>query len=165
MNCKNCRSGIPPLPYYREGDAEKPQKKVDEDACYDIFTSEDSGEIEPDEVKMLKTGIYLVIPRGFEVVVRPRSGLSTKYPNYIANSPGTIDATYRGEVKVIFVNNTDETAIIPKGTKIAQIGMRKVPEYEMSELTEKEFKKAKETADRGGGFGSSGNGALDEYIS
>lgn len=135
-------------------------KKVASDACYDIYTSEDSGPIRSGKIKMLSTGIRLLIPEGFEVVIRPRSGLSTKWNNYVSNSPGTIDAHYRGEVKISFANNTPEDIEnIQKGTKIAQLGMRRLPDYEAIEISSEEYEKQKSISDRRGGFGSSGDRA------
>jgi dUTP pyrophosphatase len=83
--------------------------------------------IEPGEVKVVPTGIRIAIPAGFELQVRPRSGMSIKYPNYIANSPGTVDADYRGDIGIIVVNNTKSSMYLKAGDRIAQLIYAKVP--------------------------------------
>ena len=76
----------------------------------------------PGQVMLVSTGIAVEIPYGFEGQIRPRSGLSLRFPNYIANSPGTIDSDYRGEIKIIIVNNTkDRNFVIKQGDRIAQL--------------------------------------------
>ncbi len=111
---------------------------------------------EPIELKPLgraivPTGLYLEIPAGYEVQVRPRSGLAAKKGITVLNAPGTIDADYRGEVCVILVNLSGEPFVIERGERIAQLVLTKheVIEWEeASELAESE---------RGaGGFGSTG---------
>ena len=100
---------------------------------------------------MVPTGLYLEIPAGYEVQVRPRSGLAAKKGITVLNAPGTIDADYRGEVCVILVNLSSEPFTIEKGERIAQLVLARheVIEWEeASELAESE---------RGaGGFGSTG---------
>jgi dUTP pyrophosphatase len=79
-------------------------------------------------VKPLKTGLAFGIPKGYEVQIRPRSGMSITFPNYIANSPGTIDADYRGEIMILAVNNSLNTPmVIKKGDRIAQAVLAIVP--------------------------------------
>ena len=100
---------------------------------------------------MVPTGLYLEIPAGFEVQVRPRSGLAAKRGVTVLNSPGTIDADYRGEVRVILVNLGAEDFVIERGERIAQLVLAR---HEVIEWEETE-----ELADseRGaGGFGSTG---------
>lgn len=103
------------------------------------------------ERTLIKTGLFLEIPEGFEGQVRPRSGLALKKGISIPNSPGTIDADYRGEVGVILVNLSKEPFTIENGDRIAQLVFAKVvqADWEVTEeLTE---------TDRGaGGFGSTG---------
>lgn len=140
-------------------DAVMPTKKVTTDACWDVYTVQDE-EIPPKHVKALHTGWRLAIPNGYEVVVRPRSGLSLQYPSYLSNSPGTIDEDYRDELKVIFANNTESIVKIDKFTKIAQIKLQKVCDHYLTEINDKEYDRIKKESDRGGGFGSSGNHAF-----
>ena len=109
----------------------------------------------PGEVKVVKTGVHVAIPAGFEIQVRPRSGMSIKYPNYIANSPGTIDADYRGDIGIVMVNNTKEPMMLDAGDRIAQLVYAEVP----IEPTWKMVAGIHElpTSVRGnGGFGSTG---------
>ena len=100
---------------------------------------------------MVPTGLFIEIPAGYEVQVRPRSGLAAKKGITVLNAPGTIDADYRGEVCVILVNLSDEAFTIESGERIAQLVLAKheVIEWEeVSELTESVRGK--------GGFGSTG---------
>ncbi len=100
---------------------------------------------------LVKTGLFMEIPAGFECQVRPRSGLAFKNGITVLNSPGTIDADYRGEVGVILINLSNETFVIEDGERIAQLVFAKVEQAEWNisiELSETE---------RGtGGFGSTG---------
>ena len=100
---------------------------------------------------MVKTGLFLEIPVGFECQVRPRSGLAYKNGVSVLNSPGTIDADYRGEVGVILINMSNENFVIENGERIAQLVFAKVEQAEWLEVIELS------TTDRGaGGFGSTG---------
>lgn len=100
---------------------------------------------------MVPTGIYIELPEGYEAQVRPRSGLAAKHGISIVNAPGTIDADYRGEIKVILVNLSKDDFTINPGERIAQMVIaryEKVEWVEVEELSESE---------RGaGGFGSTG---------
>ena len=77
--------------------------------------------IAPLERKLIDTGLFLAIPEGFEVQIRPRSGLSIKHGITILNSPGTIDADYRGEIKVVLANISNEPFVVNDGDRIAQM--------------------------------------------
>lgn len=107
--------------------------------------------LEPGEYKLVKTGIKMEIPRGFEGQIRPRSGLAFKYGITVLNSPGTIDADYRGEIGVLLINHGKELFKIQKGDRIAQMVLAahaRAPFEYVTDLTE---------TDRGeGGFGSTG---------
>lgn len=107
--------------------------------------------LNPGERKLIKTGLFLEIPEGFEAQVRPRSGLALKNGITVLNSPGTIDADYRGEIGVILINHSSEIFEINSGDRIAQLVFAKVEQavwYETESLNETE---------RGeGGFGSTG---------
>jgi dUTP pyrophosphatase len=100
---------------------------------------------------MIPTGLYLALPDGTEAQVRPRSGLAAKYGISVLNSPGTIDADYRGEVRVILVNLSNEPFVINPGERIAQMV---VARYEKVEWDEVEV--LDETERGAGGFGSTG---------
>ena len=97
------------------------------------------------------TGLYIQLPVGYEAQIRPRSGLACKYGITVANSPGTIDADYRGEVKVILVNLSNEPFVVNPGERIAQLV---VARYEKVEWDEVEV--LDETERGAGGFGSTG---------
>jgi len=100
---------------------------------------------------LIKTGLKLEIPSGYECQVRPRSGLAYKHGITVLNSPGTIDADYRGDVGVILINHGTETFTIEPGERIGQLVFAK---YERVEF---ELAKELETTERGaGGFGSTG---------
>ena len=100
---------------------------------------------------MVPTGLYVALPDGTEAQVRPRSGLAAKYGISVLNAPGTIDADYRGEVKVILVNLSNEPFVINPGERIAQMV---VARYEKVEWDEVEV--LDETERGAGGFGSTG---------
>lgn len=105
----------------------------------------------PLERAMIPTGLYIALPDGTEAQVRPRSGLAAKFGISVLNSPGTIDADYRGEVKVILVNLSNEPFVINPGERIAQMV---VARYEKVEWDEVEV--LDETERGEGGFGSTG---------
>ena len=103
------------------------------------------------EKAIVPTGLFMEIPVGYEAQVRPRSGLAFKHGVTVLNSPGTIDADYRGEIKVILVNLSKEEFIIENGERIAQMVIAAHEQAEWVEVTELE------ETDRGaGGFGSTG---------
>ena len=107
-------------------DAKLPEYAHDSDAGADIFAVEETV-IPPHQTAIIKTGIKVAIPAGYEIQIRPRSGLSLKTPLRIANAPGTIDANYRGEVGVIITNTGNLTQTIAKHDKIAQMVIAPVP--------------------------------------
>lgn len=107
--------------------------------------------LKPLERTIVKTGIYIQLPTGYEAQVRPRSGLALKKGVTVLNSPGTIDADYRGEVGVILINLSSEQFIIEDGERIAQMIVAK---YEQAEWVEAEA--LEETSRGAGGFGSTG---------
>ena len=78
-------------------------------------------EIKPRETKIIPTGLSVSIPQEFEIQIRPRSGLAAKYQLSVLNTPGTIDADYRGEIKVILINLGKKSFIVEKGLRIAQM--------------------------------------------
>jgi dUTP pyrophosphatase len=108
-------------------------------------------ELAPGERAAIPTGLALAVPRGFEVQVRPRSGLALRHGVTVANAPGTIDSDYRGEVMVILVNLGSEPFTIRRGDRIAQFVVAPVQRAVFSERAELP------ATDRGaGGFGSTG---------
>lgn len=100
---------------------------------------------------MVPTGLYIALPEGYEAQIRPRSGLAAKHGVTVCNSPGTVDADYRGEIKVILVNLSKEKFVINPGERIAQMVIAK---YEKIEWDEVEV--LDETERGAGGFGSTG---------
>ncbi|MAX81977.1 MAG: dUTP diphosphatase [Crocinitomicaceae bacterium] len=112
---------------------------------------EESVTLAPLERTLIKTGLFIELPVGYEAQVRPRSGLALKKGITVLNSPGTIDADYRGEIGVILVNLSNEPFVIENGERIAQLVIAK-HEQVTWELTE-----SLEDSERGeGGFGSTG---------
>lgn len=112
---------------------------------------EESISLKPLERTIVKTGIFMELPVGYEAQVRPRSGLAFKKGITVLNSPGTIDADYRGEVGVILVNLSDEEFIIEDGERIAQMVLAKHEQVNWFEVETLE-----ETERGSGGFGSTG---------
>lgn len=103
------------------------------------------------ERTIVKTGLFIELPMGYEAQVRPRSGLAAKKGITVLNSPGTVDADYRGEIGVILVNLSPEEFVIENGERIAQLIIAK---HERAEWTEVE--ELSETSRGQGGFGSTG---------
>lgn len=112
---------------------------------------DESIEIKPLGRALVKTGLFLEIPEGYECQVRPRSGLAYKKGITVLNSPGTIDADYRGEVGVILANISDETFVVNDGERIAQLVFAKFEQAEWIETNE-----LSDTHRGEGGFGSTG---------
>jgi len=103
------------------------------------------------ERKVIGTGIKIALPAGYEAQVRPRSGLSAKHGITVLNSPGTIDADYRGEIGIILVNLSSESYTVKPGERIAQLVFAKVEQVKW------DLKNDLDTTSRGdGGFGSTG---------
>ena len=108
--------------------------------------------IDPGETAIIPTGLALSIPKGFEVQIRPRSGLAAKQKISVLNTPGTIDADYRGEIKVILINLGQDSFKVEKGLRIAQMVVCPIEQAQLKEVDD-----LSET-DRGkGGFGSTGS--------
>ena len=105
-------------------------------AGMDVYSNEEL-ELEPLSTTIVKTGLFVKIPEGYEIQVRPRSGLSAKSKLRIANSPGTIDSDYRGEVCIILDNiSSEESYTINKGERIAQGVISKVEKITFEEVEE-----------------------------
>ena len=107
--------------------------------------------LEPLQRAMVPTGLYIALPEGTEAQVRPRSGLAAKHGITVLNTPGTIDADYRGEIKVILVNLSNSPFVIEPGERIAQMIVARYEQIEWESVEELG------TTERGaGGFGSTG---------
>ena len=131
-----------PLPKYET----KPSAGVDLRA--DI---EEEITLEPLERKLIGTGLFIALPPGFEAQVRPRSGMAYKHGLTVLNSPGTIDADYRGEIKVLMVNISNESYTVKPAERMAQMVISK---HEQADWQQVEI--LNETQRGAGGFGSTG---------
>jgi len=103
------------------------------------------------ERALIPTGLFIELPEGYEAQIRPRSGLAIKKGISLVNTPGTIDADYRGEIKIILINLSKDTFVVEDGERIAQMVIAR---HEQAEWTEVEV--LNETARGAGGFGHSG---------
>ncbi|MBQ0160531.1 MAG: dUTP diphosphatase [Bacteroidales bacterium] len=130
-----------------------PKYETSQSAGLDLraFLPEGSITMEPLQRCMVKTGLYIELPVGFEAQVRPRSGLALKKGITVLNSPGTIDADYRGEICVILINLSQEPFVINDGERIAQMV---VARHEQAELVE--VHELTDTERGAGGFGHTG---------
>lgn len=129
-----------------------PQYATEFSAGMDVRAAIDAPVVlEPLQRAMIPTGLYLQIPEGYEVQVRPRSGLAAKKGITVLNAPGTIDADYRGQVCVILVNLSNDPFTVERGERVAQLVLAK------HEIIEWEETDTLEDSARGdGGFGSTG---------
>ena len=109
--------------------------------------------IAPLERAMIPTGLFIELPEGYEAQIRPRSGLAAKFGITVLNTPGTIDADYRGEIKVILVNLSKEPFTVQRGERIAQMVVAEHKRVEWEDAQE-----LSHTARGEGGFGSTGLG-------
>ncbi len=107
--------------------------------------------IEPGKTAIIPTGLALSIPKGFEIQIRPRSGLAAKKKISVLNTPGTIDADYRGEIKIILINHGNESFRVENGLRIAQMVLCPVAKANLVEVDD-----LIETKRGVGGFGSTG---------
>jgi len=107
--------------------------------------------LKPLERMIIKTGLFLELPLGYEAQIRPRSGLAAKKGITVLNTPGTIDADYRGEIGVILVNLSQELFVVNNGERIAQMVIAKHERAEWNEVNE-----LSQTTRGAGGFGSTG---------
>ena len=119
-------------------------------AGMDVVAAEDL-DLLPGQRHAVATGFKLAIPEGYEIQVRPRSGLALKHGITVPNTPGTIDSDYRGELKIIMINHGDQPFPIRRGERIAQLVPAAVTQADFEEVEE-----LCETARGAGGFGSTG---------
>ncbi len=131
-----------PLPAYESEHAAGMDLRAAEDAI-----------LPPSGRALVATGIAIALPQGFEAQVRPRSGLAAKHGVTVLNAPGTIDADYRGEVKVILINHGADAFAIKRGDRIAQMVVAPVTRVTLAEAAS-----LSETERGAGGFGSTGRG-------
>jgi dUTP pyrophosphatase len=142
INIKIVNASSNPLPQY----ATKGSSGMDIRASLDIVVT-----LQPLERMLIPTGLFVEIPTGYEIQIRPRSGLAIKQGITCLNTPGTIDSDYRGEIKIILINLSSEEQVINQGDRIAQMIVQKT---EKAEFEQVEF--LNETERAAGGFGHTG---------
>jgi dUTP pyrophosphatase len=138
---------------FNSGDHELPKYESTGAAGMDVFAKEDVT-ILSGMTTLVPTGLFVEIPLGYEIQVRPRSGLSLKTGLRVANSPGTVDSDYRGEIKVIMTNTSNFPIEIKKGDRVAQLVLCEVPQITWVEVNTQE--ELSDTNRGGNGFGSTG---------
>lgn len=127
-----------------------PAKAHHDDAAFDLRSRVEM-ELRPGEPHLIPSGVFMELPLGFEAQVRPRSGLALKHALTVLNSPGTIDAGYRGEVSIIMMNAGKEPFTVKRGDRIAQMVISRLPEVELVQVDE-----LGSSVRGAGGFGSTG---------
>lgn len=133
-------------------DIELPRKMSELASGFDLYAAiTDEVVLHPGQRTLIPTGFALAMPAGLEAQIRPRSGLAFKHGITCLNTPGTIDADYRGEVKVLLVNHGDEPFIFRRGERIAQMVFQIVPEVNLIQVDE-----LSATVRGAGGFGHTG---------
>lgn len=120
-------------------------------AGYDVASAEPEFTIQPMERRLVRTGLALAIPAGYEAQVRPRSGLALKHGLTLPNTPATIDSDYRGELLVAVINLGTEPVTVGRGTRIAQMVFQRVEDVRLEAVDE-----LPPSERGGGGFGSTG---------
>jgi dUTP pyrophosphatase len=140
---------------YRETDNPLPEIKNDGDAGMDIRSNEDI-RIRAFSWVTIGTGLFIIIPYGYEGQVRSRSGLAAKSGLQVLNTPGTIDSGYRDELKVILINHNHMSYDVKKGDRIAQLVIKPIIESEMISIDKATHINESEMKNRGGGLGSTG---------
>ena len=127
-----------------------PKKAHEDDAAWDLKSRVDV-EAAPGKVTLIPTGLFLELPAGYEAQIRPRSGLALKNAVTLLNTPGTIDAGYRGEIQCIMFNTAETPYEVRRGDRIAQMVIARLPDVTLEEASE-----LNETDRASGGFGSTG---------
>lgn len=121
-----------------------------DDACCDLYVVEDYL-IPAGQRRLLRTGIAIEIPTGYEVQIRPRSGLALKHGLTVVNAPGTVDAQYRNEIRLLLLNTGEKSVAVRKGDRAAQMCIKPVYKFNFTEVDKLS------DSDRGlGGWGSTG---------
>ena len=133
-------------------DAVLPKYETEGSSGLDLAANTDKQiRILPGKSEIIPTGLAVAIPKNFEIQIRPRSGLAAKSQISVLNTPGTIDADYRGELKVILINLSDKVFVVERGSRIAQMVVCPIIKATLKEVTKLEI------TERGsGGFGSTG---------
>ena len=129
-----------------------PKYETDGSSGMDLSANvESTVSVPPGKIAIIPTGLALSIPKGYEIQIRPRSGIAAKKHVSVLNTPGTIDADYRGEIKVILINHSKELFTVEKGQRIAQLVICPVIQVQLKEVDNLDETKRGE-----GGFGSTG---------
>ena len=132
--------------------AKLPSYKTDGSSGMDLMAFTNNViKIAPNSSALIPTGISIAIPIDVEIQIRPRSGLAAKYQITVLNTPGTIDADYRGEIKIILINLSDKSFVVENGARIAQMVLCPVVKAQL-----KEVENLDDTKRGSGGFGSTG---------
>ena len=135
-----------------KSDNPAPEYQTDMSAGMDLHAyTEENIILKPLERILIPTGLYIELPAGYEAQVRPRSGLAVKNGITVLNTPGTIDTDYRGEIKVILINLSNEDFIIRNGDRIAQLIINRYEKIRWTIVNE-----LNDTQRKSGGFGSTG---------
>ncbi|MCU0560611.1 MAG: dUTP diphosphatase [Desulfobacterales bacterium] len=136
----------------KDADIPLPRYMTPDSAGMDICAAVSADTVlNPGQIALLPTGFAMALPRGFEAQIRPRSGLAVKHGIGLINSPGTIDADYRGEVMIALVNLSQAAYTVRRGDRIAQMVLQRVHQARLEEVA------ALDATDRGsGGFGHTG---------
>jgi dUTP pyrophosphatase len=129
-----------------------PARQTEGAAGYDVVSAEPDFHLAPLQRRVVRTGLALAIPAGYEAQVRPRSGLAAKHGLTLPNAPATIDADYRGELMIALINLGTEPVPVTRGMRIAQLVFQRVEQVELLEVAE-----LPPTARGAGGFGSTGS--------
>ncbi len=133
-------------------DISLPKYETDDSSGMDLAANiKEPISIEPGKTSIIPTGISLSIPKNFELQIRPRSGLAAKNQITVLNTPGTIDADYRGEIKVILINLSNKSFLVEKGARIAQMVLCPIVKAQLREVENLD-----DTSRGSGGFGSTG---------
>lgn len=130
-----------------------PARQTAHSAGFDLPAAVDGPTtIQPGQIMLVACGFHMALPEGYEAQIRPRSGLASRHGITVINSPGTIDADYRGEVMVPLINHSKVPFVIERGMRIAQMVISKLPDVELREV-----EKLDETKRGKGGFGHTGH--------
>ena len=142
LNVKVINKGHQPLPAYA----------TSQSAGMDLRANiDESIVLHPMERRLVPTGLHIALPQGFEAQIRPRSGLALKHGITVLNTPGTIDADYRGELMVLLINFSDTDFVINDGERIAQMGVARHEQIEFQRVDELD-----DTERGAGGYGHTG---------
>ena len=146
---------ILPVKVYRKTENSIPEYKNSGDAGMDI-RSDEYKTIRAFSWTTIGTGLYIIIPYGYEGQVRSRSGLAARFGLQVLNTPGTIDSGYRDELKIIMINHNHHPYEVKKGDRIAQLVIKPIVIANMVEICKDEHTAESEMKNRGGGLGSTG---------